>query len=115
MFAAYALNGRDQEFCVWLDCQTYHASDVDSSLPHSRGLHIPRLGINDSAPQQLCFFLVANVCAQFREFLQNLVMNLGIDDYRLFRGTNRSVVEGLGGNDVHYRHIQVGGLLQVHR
>ena len=115
MFAAHALNRRDQQLGVRLDRQTDHAGDIGGLLADRHGLHESGFGIDHRAPQQLRFFLVADVRAQVRKFLQRDVIDLVVDHHRLLGGADGSVVERLGGDDVHHGHVQVRGFFQVDR
>ena len=66
-------------------------------------------------PSSFGLFLVADVRAQLREFLQHEVIDLIVDHHRLLRGADGSVVERLGEDDVHHRHIQVRRFFQIDR
>jgi len=113
MVRAYSLDRRDQEFCIRRDRETGCARDVDSFLSDCHGLHGAGFGIDHGAPELPGFFLVADVGAQIRKFLQHQVIDLVIDHHRLLGGADGSVVEGLGGDDVHDRHVEIGSLLQI--
>ena len=67
MFAADALNRRNQELGVRLDRKTDHAGDIGGFLADCHGLHESGLGIDHRAPQQLRLFLIADVRAQVRK------------------------------------------------
>ena len=115
MFAAHALNRRNQQLRARLDRKPDDAGDVGRLLPDRHRLRASGVGIDHRARQQRRLLLVADVRAQLREFLQHRVVDLIVDHHRLLGGADRSVVERLGGDDVHHRHVQVRGLLQVDR
>ena len=115
MFPADALDRRNQELGFRLHGKADDAGDVRGFLADCHRLHGAGFGIDDRALQQRRFFLVADVRAQIREFLQDEVVDLVVDHHRLLGGADRSVVEGLRSEDVHHGHIQVGRFFQIHR
>ena len=115
MVGPHAQNGRDQQLGAGFDAQTDHAGDIGGLLSDRHGTHGAGLRIDYRPPQQLRLPRVADVRAELREFPDDGVINLVIDDHRLFGGANGSVVEGLGGDDVHHGHVQLRRLLQVDR
>ena len=115
MFATHTLNRRDQEFGVRLHGKTDHAGDIGGFLADCHRLHESGFGVDHRARQQRRLFLVADVRAQLREFPQHPIINLIIDHHRLLRSANRSIVEGLGGDDVYDGHIQIGRPFQIDR
>ncbi len=115
MFPPYTLNGRDQQLRIRLHPQTAYAGDIDGVLANGHGLHESGFGIDHRAPQQLRFSSVADVRTELRKFGYRDVINLVVDDHRLFRGTNGSVVESFGGDDIHDGHVELRGLFQINR
>ena len=115
MFAAHALNRRNQEFGARLNGKSCQTGDIASLLPDCHGLHEPGIRIDDRARQQFRLFLIADVRAQFRKFLQHDVINLIVDYRRLLGGTDGSVIEGFGEDDVRHSRIQVSRFFQIDR
>src|SRR6516225_3212509 len=99
MLAANAFDWRDQQFRLRLDADSDKACDMRGLLPNGHRLHVPCCGIDDSAAQQLRFFLITNMAAKIGELLERAFVNLVVDDDRLLGGADGSVVEGLGGDD----------------
>src|SRR6202142_1367877 len=115
IFAANALNRRNQKFGVRLYYQTGKTGDVGSLLPDGQGAHESGLRIDDRTLQQFRLFLVADVRAQFRKFVEDVVIDLVVDHQSLFGSADGSVIEGLGEDDVDDSRAQVRGLFQIDR
>ena len=84
MFAAHALNRRNQQLGVGLDAKDRPCARY--RWPSARlpcGCMQPGLRIDDRAPQHLRLFLAADVRAQVRKLLQDAVIDLVIDHHRL--------------------------------
>src|ERR1017187_5868497 len=56
-----------------------------------------------------------NLRTWVRKFPDDEVIDLIVDDHGLFRRANGSVIESLGGDDIHHRHIQLRRFFQVDR
>ena len=68
MFAAYALNGCDQQLRLRLYPQAAHARDIGGALADGHGLHDSGFRIDHHAPEQLRLFFVADVGTELGEF-----------------------------------------------
>src|SRR5215471_4513991 len=111
MFTTYALYRRNEELSVRLHREADESGDIRSLLAHSHRLHESGLRIDYSALKDLRLFLIADMRTQLGKLLQHGVVYLVINDYRLLRSTDRTVIEGLRDNDVHHRGVQVCCLL----
>ena len=83
MFAAYALNRRNQEFGVRLDRKTDQAGDIGGLLADCHGLHEPRLGIDHRAPSSSVSFSLQMCAPRSANFFSTDVINLIVDHHRL--------------------------------
>ena len=109
------MNGRNQELGIRLHRQSGEASDVGGLLADGHGLHESGCGVNDGASQQFRLSLVADVRAKAGKLLESDVVDFIVHNHGLLGGADGSVVEGLGGDDIHHRHVQVRAFFQIDR
>src|SRR6185369_6728510 len=115
MLTAHSLNRGDQQLGMGRHRKPDHAGNIGGLLAHGDGPGEARVGVDDGAAKQGGLFGAADIGSQFGELLESEVVDFVIDHHSLLGGADGSVVEGLGSDDVHHSHVEVGGLLEVDR